>query len=460
MKIHIPNTNPAFNYLSLNVALLLFWGQTYGQKVLTLQECLRYGAENNPQLAIRKLDINFAREQKNELVGSALPQISGTSQLDNNLKLQKSLLPAALVGGKPGDYVAVAFGQKYNFNSFLNATLDIYNHSFWVGLRAYKFSLLQAEENVAKVKQDIAYNISSAYYQAIIANLQKRLIEDNLKRSESLLKNAQLEMKGGITRQVDVNRIKVNRNNLNYQLQQSDITWQQALVRLKNAMGMSVTEPVVLADTSLNLPAESLKDRSGFRNYSARPDYRLTELNIHIADMTRQNNMAGYYPRITASTRIGEQAQRQQFDFFEAGKPWYNYQSVSFALNIPIFDGLQRSYRNQQNLIRIDQAKKNLEYSKQAIDAEVENASLAYESRLQNILSFKENLDLAQEVLDVTRLEYKNGVNTAQALVDAENSLTQARNNYTNSLLNLYLGRLDLEKAKGNLMNYLNNQSK
>jgi outer membrane protein TolC len=56
-------------------------------------------------------------------------------------------------------------------------------------------------------------------------------------------------------------------------------------------------------------------------------------------------------------------------------------------------------------------------------------------------------------------LEYKQGTGSALDIIQAESSFMVAQNTYFNKLLNLYIARIDLEKAKGTLMNFINNQN-
>jgi outer membrane protein TolC len=73
------------------------------------------------------------------------------------------------------------------------------------------------------------------------------------------------------------------------------------------------------------------------------------------------------------------------------------------------------------------------------------------------IKSQKENAQLATEVLDNTRNNYMQGLAPLTDLLDAENSLTEAQNNYTTALLEYKLAEIQLIKSKGELKSLLNN---
>jgi len=62
---------------------------------------------------------------------------------------------------------------------------------------------------------------------------------------------------------------------------------------------------------------------------------------------------------------------------------------------------------------------------------------------------------LAQEVLDNTKNNYYQGLASLTDLLDAENSLTEAQNNYTSALLDYKLAEIQLIKSKGELKSLL-----
>ena len=69
----------------------------------------------------------------------------------------------------------------------------------------------------------------------------------------------------------------------------------------------------------------------------------------------------------------------------------------------------------------------------------------------------KENAQLAKDVLDNTRNNYVQGLASLTDLLDAENALTEAQNNYTSAILEYKLAEIQLIKSKGELKTLINN---
>jgi outer membrane protein TolC len=148
---------------------------------------------------------------------------------------------------------------------------------------------------------------------------------------------------------------------------------------------------------------------------------------------------------------------RQEFNIFAPGHEWYENSSIGLSLNIPIFSGFQRISRLQQSKLNIMEAEDNLKLTEQSIKVEVSNYEIQYHNALDNIKNEKENLTLAESVYNNTQLEFQQGTASSLDLVQAESAFREAQNTYFNKLLNLYIARLDVEKSKGSLMNFINN---
>lgn len=63
----------------------------------------------------------------------------------------------------------------------------------------------------------------------------------------------------------------------------------------------------------------------------------------------------------------------------------------------------------------------------------------------------QKNLELAEEVVRVTRVKYKEGVGANIEVVNAEASFREAQTNYYTALYNALVAKVDLDKAAGKL---------
>jgi len=61
-------------------------------------------------------------------------------------------------------------------------------------------------------------------------------------------------------------------------------------------------------------------------------------------------------------------------------------------------------------------------------------------------------MELAQEVLRVTKIKYEQGVGSSIEVTSAETSLKEAQNNYINALYELLINKVNMDKALGKIV--------
>src|SRR6478736_3989596 len=108
--------------LPLLVILFLSVG-SYAQQAaqsFTLEQCIEFAKENNPNLKNARSSITSSEAKVGEITAAGLPQITGSADLGNNFIIPTSFLPAQIVGGPPGEYVGVKFGTQYTGRASLN----------------------------------------------------------------------------------------------------------------------------------------------------------------------------------------------------------------------------------------------------------------------------------------------------------------------------------------------------
>jgi len=415
----------------------------------TLKQCIEYGQTNHPGIQVGEYDIAFARNRVKEGVAMYLPQINGSFSLDNNLKLQASVIPGGIFGPDP---VEVRFGTKFMSNAALQAEQKIFDYSLIAGYQGNKPSINLSETQLEKTREDIAYNIAVAYEQVLVNKEQLKLLgvsRDNFKR---ILDVAELQFAKGVMKKTDLDRIKVNYNNIVSQMYVAESGYDVSLNALKMNMGMSASEKLEVAD-SIRFDYSGSSDIQGAFDLNNRLDYRMLEQSVYLQGIRLKQYKAAYAPVISAYGRYGALAQRNEF-----GQLWSNFSdfsSVGLRVQIPIFDGLYKDAKVKQQKFTMLKEKANLDLYKLQFELQYKNARFQLERNRNALVTDRENLQLAQEMFNQTTLLYEKGAASLTDLLNAETSYNQARTNYLNSVANLKLAELDFERSKGTLLIFL-----
>ena len=442
-------TTKSITFLFLVLCLPVF-GQTY-----SLKQCIEYAKKNNSNNRIASLDSDISGKMVTEQIGAGLPQIDITGSFDDKLKITTQILAGELIG-KPGTFIPVQMGTKYNVSAGISLTQKIFDPSFWVGLKAAKISKTMSEQNIQKTDEQTMYDISSAYYKATIIKKQLDNMEKILAASGHTLKSTELKYQNGLAKKIVVDKIKVSYNATNSQVQQTELSYKQALNNLKFYMGMPVGNDIVL-QAALPDSVTVVESGENINFVENRVDYQMQKTNIELYEADKENNISAYLPTLSFYANYNLQAMRTEFDFFKSGRDWYNNSAIGLELKIPVFSGFKRYSKVEQSQLNIEKATENLKLTEQSIKVELSNYNIQFQNAIDNIQTERENLTLAESVYQNTQLEFTQGTGSSLDLIQTESSLRETQNNYYNKLLTLYIAKLDLEKSQGTLTNFINN---
>ncbi|OFY37795.1 MAG: hypothetical protein A2W91_19760 [Bacteroidetes bacterium GWF2_38_335] len=428
------------------------------QKPLTLKECVDYSMTNNSNIKIANFNIDISQKKVAEQIGSFLPQINFSGTIDNNLKLSTQLLPAEMMGGESGTYIPVKFGNKYSVNGGIQFTQKIYDPQSLLLIKTAKLNKNIALTTMQQTQELSAYNVCLVFFQTVIIKMQMNVLKSTLNSSEELLKSISLKYNNGMAKKIDVDKIQVSYNNTKSQLDQSELNYYQSLNSLKLNMGMPVDSTLSLADTNIVVSYNLFAVDSAFKyQIDDVIDYQLQKSNTSLMQLKKKAQLYANQPSLSFYGNYNYNAMRQEFNFFDKSKDWFPSSGVGIKLTIPIFSGLQRNSKLAQSDLNVKIANESLDQTEQSIKVIIYNYFIQYKNALNNIVDEKANLELAESVFKNSQLEYNQGSCSTIDLIQSENSYLVAQSNYYNKLLNLFIARIEYEKAKGSLMSFLNN---
>ncbi len=434
----------AFLMISLVPAL-----PSMAQQNWSLKACIDYGLQHFGTVRVAQYQTETANQQARQALGTYLPQVSATGNFTDNLKLQTTLLPAGFAGPEP---TRISLGSKYQTNVSAQLTQTIYDKSALLGMKANVPNQKLADLTVRQTREEIIYNIATNYYQVLIVQQQIDLLKDNLQRTQQVLNILKLQRDNGVIQPIDYSNTEVSYNNTQSQLSVSENNLAFALNRLKYQMGLPQEQSLSIADSVIlrQIPAVELPQ---FNTHSL-VAYQKSVANLELQKLQLQRIKAGYQPTLNFTANYGTLALGNQFT--DGFRNFTGFGSVGLRLNIPIFDGFQRDAQVQQQRLTIMTQEEQLKLNMASFGLQFNNAQTQLQKTQTNIQNDDRNVKLAQEVYNITTLQYKQGTKSLTDLINADNSYRQAQSNYINSLINFYQARLDLEQSQGTLLTFYN----
>ncbi|QKZ12225.1 TolC family protein [Spirosoma sp. KUDC1026] len=441
--------------MNKKIAIILFAAlgllqESYAQTgARSLKECIEYGLKNFGTVRIAEYQKQTADQQARQAIGQYLPQVSASGTFTNNIKLQRSIIPAGVFGPEPQ---VLIIGQKFQNNVVAQASQTIYDQSLLIGIKANKPNQRLADLNERQTREDIIYNISSNYYQVYVAQQQISLLQDNLKRTQQVLDVLKLQRDNGVIQPIDYSNTEVSFNNTKSQLTLAQNDLELALNRLKYQMGLSQDAPLAVGDsiTGDRIPTFGKEPFEAQRLVS----FQQSASNLDLQRLQLQRIRAGYLPTLSFTANYGTLNFAQTFD--KAFSNFVGFGSFGLRVNLPIFDGLQRDAQVQQQKLTVLTQEEQQRLNVEAYRLQFNNSQSQIQKAQINAQNDSRNVQLAQEVYNITTLQYKQGTKSITDLINADNSYRQAQFNYINSLISFYQARLDLEQSQGSLLNFYN----
>jgi outer membrane protein TolC len=436
-----------------------------GADQFTLEQCINYAYENQANVKNAELDQEISQYKVKEIIGIGLPQISGDATTMYNFQLKPMFLTAEnagnfmggpIPGANPNDVVVFnnLFQLKAMNDVSLNASQILFNGSYLVGLKASKTYNELATKAVTQTKIETVEKITKAFYLVLINEQRLGLLESNIARLDSTFNQTKALNENGLVEKIDVSRLEVALNNLKTEELNVKNIISITYSLLKYQMGYPVANTLTLNGTIDNLVTEissiQYENASNF-DYGKRIEYSLLETQKKLQTLDYKNSMMASVPTLTAFGTAG--MVNMQNDYFKLyTSKYYGYGFIGAKLSVPIFSGLSRYSQQQQAKIGIQKVDNTIGMMKEVIELQIQQTQITLKNNIQSIQSQKRNLELADEVIKVTKAKYKEGVGSNLDMVDAENSFKTAQINYYNAVYDALISLIEYEKAIGNLV--------
>ncbi len=431
--------------------LLLLCGlasaQSEGENLplLTLEECIQRGLDNDPQIVQAQAQITFANNALWGAVANFLPYI--TTGLGYTWNSRPTLYDTEEVIEADTAYVRQLFTNE-NYSTSLTISQNIFNgFSDYFNWRASKQSKKSSEMSFKNQILNTIYNLKSSYYNVLrsmkLADIQNKALE----RSQEQLRITETRYELGSAALSDVLKARVSVGDARLNLISAENNYKIAMARLNQLIGEDINRQF-LVDTNVT-PREVDYDLENSMDYAMDNNPRLKALEYSY-DASRndvRSAWGGFLPELDFTYR----ASWNQPDEFVFTDIYRSNRTYFYSLNISldIFDRFitkrnvsnakaqhntdRFNYNNFINELKLMVTESYLNFEKARLSMQVSEDKLA---------SAREDYKLAQE-------KYSLGAATILDLLDAEVSLKTAESDVIDSEYNFNLAVADLERNMG-----------
>lgn len=426
------------------------------QDRFSLQEAVAYALRNNVEVKNARLDEDIARAKVREITTIGFPQMSAQYGINNNFIIQKVIIPDGSLFNPmapPGEPQALEFQPQYGGNAVISMNQLLFDGSYIVGLQAAKTYRDLAARSNEMTQVQVAENVKKAYYGVLVNQERKNLLELALLRIDSSLREMREMYAKGLIEKIDVDRLQVQRNNLNVERDKVNRFSEISELLLKFQMGYPLENKLELSSRLQDVRFEENLLELPVANALDRPEMKLLQIQKAATKLELRNIRAGYLPSLALQAQRGALAGANDFDqVLNPTGAWFAYGSVGLGLRWNLFDSFTKRYQIQQKKIEMEKVDNTIYDFAKAVNLQVNQAGITLRNHYETMLVQEENLKLSQEVLRITELKYRAGVGSNLEVINAETSYREAQANYYNAVYELLVAKVDLEKARGQLL--------
>jgi len=435
-----------FLCLCLTALFTFFYSPVSAQKLLSLEESIQLGLQNQYSIQISKKRELQALNDNTPGNAGFLPTITGT--LNKNYTI--SGLDQEFFGGLRAPLVQSGVNSNSS-NAGVAMVWTLYDGKGMFILRD-RFKELQnlgAKQTETAIENLISL-ISSSYYDLIRQNLRVNNFKKGLEISNDRLKLAKDRYEVGQGSKVDYYSAQVDYNEDKALL----IAQEQSYLNTKisyNTLLVRNHQEDFNVDTKIDLlPRLNLPELKEFA-LKQNPILISALLTKKISDLDTKNIQSLQMPQIDllAGYNLSQVNNGAGFGVQRGSSDVLNY---GLRATINIFDGYNQKRRVQNAKINAEIAQMQIEDLKNTLISTLERAFVTYENALNLIALETENYAIAKQNIDIAFDRFKVGIATSYELREVQRNAVSAETRLIETKFAAKAAEIELIRLSGNLL--------
>lgn len=419
-------------------------GSTAAPLTLTLQDALERAQKYNPQFQAAVTAAKLARANVTQARSTLLPSADATVQ--ELLTQGNGVVPTGRYVTNDGIHVYNAFGvfrQTFSADTFT--------------LASYRAATAGAE--MARAQQEIARRglkvvVTQVYYALVVAERGYATAQQSLQQAQQSLQASQDLEKGGEVAHSDVITFQIQYNQQQQVFQEATLAMDNARLALAVMLFADFNQNFNVVDDLDNSPPLPTLEEATKMAEAGNPDIRAAMAALRQTRYGVSQAKAAFLPTLSFDVDYGIQANafalRSVASGFPEAGPLPNLGFfLTATVNVPVWHW-------GANISKLHQA----EYQKRQAQVEL---SAAQRQMLKNLYSdyneartarselasLQNSAGLAAESLRLNTLRYKAGEAMVLDVLNAQNTLTQARDSYAAGLARYRVALANLQTLTG-----------
>jgi outer membrane protein TolC len=348
-----------------------------------------------------------------------------------------------------------ALGFRFNFPGItpVIGPVGVFDARFYLSAPVFDWHAIQRERGARANESAARYRYNDArelvvmatgneYLMTIAAAARVDAAQAQLETAQALFNKAHDQQTAGVSPAIDALRANVEFQTRQQQLIVARNNYAKQKLALARTIGLAPGQEFNLTEQAPYEPLTPMSIEQALqRAYVGRADYQAAAQQVRAAERFRRAATAEHLPTLDVSGNYGAAGVNigDSHGVFVAGA----------TLNIPIFAGGRTHADVLQAEATLRQSRQQLENLRGQIDYDVRTALLDLSAAADQVQVARSALDLANQTLVQARDRFTAGVTDNLEVVQAQESVASANENYIGSLYSHNVAKVLLARAIG-----------
>lgn len=407
---------------------------------LTLQDAIERGVRFNLGSIGAGEAARQTRAQRLAAIAQLLPDFTGGVQEtveQINLAAQGLRISLPI----PGFHFPTVVGpfNYFDARAYLRESLSLTGlHN----LRSCRESVRSAELSIQDSRELIALAVSGSYLRLLASGARIETAKAQIETARAIYQQAVDRHQTGLNARIDVNRSLVELQTQQQRLTSLTNDFEKQKLALARLIGLPMAQAFTLADVPAAIePAPPDIALMIQQAVASRPDVAAAAAQVKASESARKAAVAEYFPSVEVTADyglIGVNPSQSHGTF-----------SLTGAVRFPIFRSGRIEADIGQSEAALNQRKAELEDLKARAEQDVRDAGLDLAAASEQVRVAESNRGLAADTLVQARDRFRAGVSDTVEVVQAEESVAVAEQDYISALYALNLARMSMARAAG-----------
>ncbi|HTU41707.1 MAG TPA: TolC family protein [Candidatus Aquilonibacter sp.] len=410
-----------------------------GRMPLSLQNAIDLGLKHNLGLLLSQADTRAARGQRWQELSALLPQVTaGPYAAESKVNIDE----LGFSGLAALFHLSPAVGPFSYFDARAAVNQTLFDWKSINAARSAGQSVKSADYTLVDARDLVILTVGYVYFLAVADEARIATDEAQVQTAEALFNQATDQVTAGTAADIDGLRTKVELQTRQQQLIQAKNDFAIQKITIARAIGLATSQDFDLTDKSPYQPLDGLTVEEALgRAYASRSDFRAAESTVRAAELSRKAAVAGYFPSLSFGADYGTGGAHPS----DSTRVY----DVRGTLSIPLFTGNSVHGDIQQADARLEQSRERLENLRAQVEADVRTALLNLQSYADQVKVAQSNIKLADQTLAQSRDRFSSGVTDSVEVVQSQEQVASAHEQYISSLYNYNFAKISLIRALG-----------